>query len=422
MPRTQSRSLRHGHALQAARCLLCGSDDLALALPLARVGGRQRLPPRPPAQESSPSTCICAARAATCRSRMWSTPTSCSGNYTYATTSSLGLVEHFRKYADGDGRKAAAPRRFARRGHRQQRRLAAQGVPRTRLSRGRAWTRPSRSRPARRADGVADACRNTSRRSGAADSRRARPRRARHREQRLRPFGPAAGDGRRRFANCSPRMACSPSRCRTCSTSCRRCSSTPFTTNTSAITRCGRLRAFFARHGLELIDVAAHPDEGRVAARHGATRGRAAAGLARGAAADRMGESHAAAQPGDVPRPRSPRSTPRRNQFVALLDRCRAAGQDRRRLRRIADRDDAACTSSISASDIDFLVDDNPVQAAHGAAPGIKSRSIRPRRFTNAKRTWWRSWRGTTRRPSWRNTGGSRSPAGGSSSRCRNCR
>jgi SAM-dependent methyltransferase len=80
-------------------CLLCGSGDLALALPLARSAvGNDYLPVRRPQEEFVLNLHLCGA-CGNVQIEDVVHPDLLFRQYTYSTTSSLGLVEHFRKYA-----------------------------------------------------------------------------------------------------------------------------------------------------------------------------------------------------------------------------------------------------------------------------------------------------------------------------------
>src|SRR3954471_5467074 len=80
-------------------CLLCGSGDLHLALPLAHSAiGNDYLPTRTPQQEFALSLHLCR----TCGNVQIEdvvNPDVLFRSYTYATTHSLGLVKHFQTYA-----------------------------------------------------------------------------------------------------------------------------------------------------------------------------------------------------------------------------------------------------------------------------------------------------------------------------------
>lgn len=92
------------------RCLLCDSGDLALALPLARSAvGNDYLPNRRPQEDFALNLHLCGA-CGNVQIEDVVNPDLLFRQYTYATTSSLGLVEHFRKYAaDTIARTQAAP-------------------------------------------------------------------------------------------------------------------------------------------------------------------------------------------------------------------------------------------------------------------------------------------------------------------------
>ncbi|HVL13630.1 MAG TPA: hypothetical protein VM529_13765 [Gemmata sp.] len=83
----------------ATRCLLCGSGELALALPLARSAvGNDYLPERRPQERYATSLHLCQS-CGNVQIEDVVDPDLLFRQYTYSTTSSLGLVEHFRKYA-----------------------------------------------------------------------------------------------------------------------------------------------------------------------------------------------------------------------------------------------------------------------------------------------------------------------------------
>ncbi|HVL13892.1 MAG TPA: class I SAM-dependent methyltransferase [Gemmata sp.] len=89
----------------ATRCLLCRSGELALALPLARSAvGNDYLPERRPQERYATSLHLCQS-CGNVQIEDVVDPDLLFRQYTYSTTSSLGLVEHFRKYA---GEAAAA--------------------------------------------------------------------------------------------------------------------------------------------------------------------------------------------------------------------------------------------------------------------------------------------------------------------------
>ena len=89
----------------ATRCLLCRSGELALALPLARSAvGNDYLPERRPQERFATSLHLCQS-CGNVQIEDVVDPDLLFRQYTYSTTSSLGLVEHFRKYA---GEAAAA--------------------------------------------------------------------------------------------------------------------------------------------------------------------------------------------------------------------------------------------------------------------------------------------------------------------------
>lgn len=84
---------------KARRCLLCGSADLFLALPLAHSAvGNDYLPTAMPQQEFAQNLHLCRP-CGNAQIEDVVRPDLLFGNYTYSTSSSLGLVEHFKKYA-----------------------------------------------------------------------------------------------------------------------------------------------------------------------------------------------------------------------------------------------------------------------------------------------------------------------------------
>jgi SAM-dependent methyltransferase len=80
-------------------CLLCGSRSLMLVLPLARSAvGNDYLREQRPQEEFALSLHLCSA-CGNVQIEDVVNPDLLFRQYTYSTTSSLGLVEHFRKYA-----------------------------------------------------------------------------------------------------------------------------------------------------------------------------------------------------------------------------------------------------------------------------------------------------------------------------------
>lgn len=94
-PRTAAPATHY----KATRCLLCGSGDLSLALPLAHSAvGNDYLSTRQPQQRFALSLHLCGG-CGNVQIEDVVNPDLLFRQYTYSTTSSLGLVEHFRKYA-----------------------------------------------------------------------------------------------------------------------------------------------------------------------------------------------------------------------------------------------------------------------------------------------------------------------------------
>jgi hypothetical protein len=94
-PRTAAPATHY----KATRCLLCGSGNLSLALPLAHSAvGNDYLRTRQHQQRFSLSLHACGA-CGNVQIEDVVNPDLLFRQYTYSTTSSLGLVEHFRKYA-----------------------------------------------------------------------------------------------------------------------------------------------------------------------------------------------------------------------------------------------------------------------------------------------------------------------------------
>jgi len=81
-------------------CLLCGSEDLELALPLAASAiGNDYLPDRDQEQECYSLNLYLCHDCGNVQIEDVVNPELLFRSYTYATSSSLGLVEHFRRYA-----------------------------------------------------------------------------------------------------------------------------------------------------------------------------------------------------------------------------------------------------------------------------------------------------------------------------------
>jgi len=99
--KTREQSLSNGTPThyKARHCLLCHSGDLALALPLAHSAiGNDYLPTAQPQQEFAQSLHLCRA-CGNVQIEDVVNPDILFRSYTYATTSSLGLVKHFQTYA-----------------------------------------------------------------------------------------------------------------------------------------------------------------------------------------------------------------------------------------------------------------------------------------------------------------------------------
>ena len=95
----QPNATTRGSHYKATRCLLCGSGDLSLALPLADSAvGNDYLRERQPQQKFAMSLHLC-DKCGNVQIEDVVNPDLLFRAYTYSTTSSLGLVEHFRKYA-----------------------------------------------------------------------------------------------------------------------------------------------------------------------------------------------------------------------------------------------------------------------------------------------------------------------------------
>jgi SAM-dependent methyltransferase len=96
---TRSRRVAPATHYKPAYCLLCGSGDLALALPLAHSAvGNDYLREHRPQERFSLNLHLC-RECGNVQIEDVVHPDLLFRRYTYATTSSLGLVEHFRKYA-----------------------------------------------------------------------------------------------------------------------------------------------------------------------------------------------------------------------------------------------------------------------------------------------------------------------------------
>ncbi len=94
---TKSTSSRASH-YTATRCLLCGEDQLALALPLkSSAVGNDYLREQHDQQKFSLNLHLC-SNCGNVQIEDVVNPDLLFRAYTYSTTSSLGLVEHFRKY------------------------------------------------------------------------------------------------------------------------------------------------------------------------------------------------------------------------------------------------------------------------------------------------------------------------------------
>ncbi|MBA4186960.1 MAG: D-mycarose 3-C-methyltransferase [Planctomycetaceae bacterium] len=99
MTASKSRTATPATHYKATRCLLCGSGDLSLALPLADSAvGNDYLRDRQPQQKFAQSLHLCGG-CGNVQIEDVVNPDLLFRQYTYSTTSSLGLVEHFRKYA-----------------------------------------------------------------------------------------------------------------------------------------------------------------------------------------------------------------------------------------------------------------------------------------------------------------------------------
>jgi SAM-dependent methyltransferase len=84
---------------KATRCLLCGSGELALALPLAHSAIGNDYFPEPQRQERFALSLHLCRTCGNVQIEDVVNPDLLFRRYTYSTTSSLGLVEHFRQYA-----------------------------------------------------------------------------------------------------------------------------------------------------------------------------------------------------------------------------------------------------------------------------------------------------------------------------------
>lgn len=99
MPATHVRTAPAATHYKADRCLMCGSDDIELALPLSPSAvGNDYLCDRQPQDAFAMSLHLCGA-CGNVQIEDVVNPDLLFRRYTYATNSSLGLVEHFRKYA-----------------------------------------------------------------------------------------------------------------------------------------------------------------------------------------------------------------------------------------------------------------------------------------------------------------------------------
>jgi hypothetical protein len=100
-PKTSQGAKEAQSFYRATNCLLCGSADLELALPLAPSAiGNDYFPSREQPQECySLSLFLCHA-CGNVQVEDVVNPNILFRSYTYSTSSSLGLVEHFRKYAE----------------------------------------------------------------------------------------------------------------------------------------------------------------------------------------------------------------------------------------------------------------------------------------------------------------------------------
>ncbi len=99
--KTREQAIANGTGThyKARRCLLCRSADLALALPLAHSAiGNDYLPTAQPQQEFAQNLHLCRA-CGNCQIEDVVNPDILFRSYTYSTTSSLGLVKHFQTYA-----------------------------------------------------------------------------------------------------------------------------------------------------------------------------------------------------------------------------------------------------------------------------------------------------------------------------------
>ncbi|MCE9563653.1 MAG: class I SAM-dependent methyltransferase [Planctomycetes bacterium] len=95
----QPGSTKRATHYKATRCLLCGSGDLSLVLPLAHSAvGNDYLRTRQQQDKFALSLHLC-GECGNVQIEDIVNPDLLFREYTYSTTSSLGLVEHFRKYA-----------------------------------------------------------------------------------------------------------------------------------------------------------------------------------------------------------------------------------------------------------------------------------------------------------------------------------
>ena len=108
MPTTRAHAPSRATHYKARECLLCGSEEIELALPLARSAiGNDYLRERRAQECYSLNLHLCNA-CGNVQIEDVVNPDLLFRQYTYATKSSLGLVEHFRKYAEEMVAKAGA--------------------------------------------------------------------------------------------------------------------------------------------------------------------------------------------------------------------------------------------------------------------------------------------------------------------------
>ena len=101
LPQTREQAMASGASThyRARQCLLCRSSNLALALPLAPSAiGNDYLPSIEPQQEFAQNLHLC-LDCDNVQIEDIVNPDILFRSYTYATTSSLGLVKHFQTYA-----------------------------------------------------------------------------------------------------------------------------------------------------------------------------------------------------------------------------------------------------------------------------------------------------------------------------------